>query len=148
MTIDNSPANSPSATPSSASEPATEPPRPAESRTREYLANERTYLAWMRTATSLMAFGVIIVQIRAFRPPLAAGPGTTWQLGLIFSLVGLVTVFLATQQYFAIRYDIADDSYEPTGRWVILFTIAVTLLGTGVLYYAFSYAPLPASPAP
>lgn len=117
---------------------------PGESRVREYLANERTYLAWMRTAISLLGFSVIIIRIRAFQPPLAPGPGTTWQLGLIFSIVGLITVFLSTQHYLAIRREISEETYEPTGQWVILFSIAVTLLGTGVLYYVFTYAPIPA----
>jgi len=113
-----------------------------ESRVREYLANERTYLAWMRTAISLIGFGVVIVRIRAFQPPLAPGPGTTWQLGLIFAIVGLVTVFLSTQHYFAVRYDIANDTYQPGGRWVILFSIAATLMGAGIVYYVFTYAPM------
>jgi putative membrane protein len=117
--------------------------QPAESRVREYLANERTYLAWMRTAISLIGFGVVIVRIRAFQPPLAPWPGTTWQLGLIFAIVGLVTVFLSTQHYFAVRHDIADDTYEPSGRWVILFSIAATLVGAGIVYYVFTYAPVP-----
>jgi putative membrane protein len=112
-----------------------------ESRVREYLANERTYLAWMRSAISLLGFGIIIVRIRAFQPPLATGPGTTWQLGLIFSIVGLITVFLSTHHYFAIRQEIADDNYEPTGRWMILFSIIVTLLGAGIIYYVFTYSP-------
>ena len=34
------------------------------SRVRDHLANERTYLAWMRTAISLMGFGVVIVRYR------------------------------------------------------------------------------------
>lgn len=118
-----------------------EPAQPVESRTREYLANERTYLSWMRTAISLMGIGVILARIRAFQPPLSPGPGTTWQLGIIFAVVGLITVFLATQHYLAIRREIADDSYEATGRWVILFSIAVILLGSGIVYYVFAYIP-------
>ncbi|CBN54906.1 MULTISPECIES: YidH family protein [Kamptonema] len=34
------------------------------SRVRDHLANERTYLAWMRTAIALMGFGVAIVRLR------------------------------------------------------------------------------------
>lgn len=123
-------------------QPRSEQPQ-AESRVREYLANERTYLSWMRTAISLMGFGVVITRIRVFQPPLASGPGTTWKLGLIFSIVGLVTVLLSTQHYLAIRRDIADDTYEPGGRWIVLFSIAITLLGTGIIYYVFSYPPSP-----
>ena len=34
------------------------------SRVRDHLANERTYLAWMRSAIALMGFGVVIVRLR------------------------------------------------------------------------------------
>ena len=108
------------------------------SRVRDHLANERTYLAWMRTAIALMGFGVVIIRLRAFHPPLAHHPGNGWKLGLVFSLVGLVTVLLSTQHYFAVRYDIDSDTYEPADRWVILFSLAVLLLGAGVIYFVFS----------
>ena len=31
-----------------------------ESKLREYLANERTYLAWLRTAIAVIAFGFVL----------------------------------------------------------------------------------------
>ena len=106
---------------------------------RDHLANERTYLAWMRSAIALMGFGVLIVRLRILRPPMAPQtPGTGWQLGLVFSLVGLLTVLLSTQHYFAVRRDIDDDTYEPGDRWVILFSLALLLLGAGVIYYVFT----------
>lgn len=113
------------------------------SRVRDHLANERTYLAWMRTSIALMGFGVVIVRLRAFQPPLMTTPGNGWKLGLIFSIVGLVTVMLATQHYFLSRYKIDEDTYEPADGWVIAFSIAVTLLGAGVIYFFFT---LPLNP--
>jgi putative membrane protein len=104
------------------------------SRIRDHLANERTYLAWMRTAIALMGFGVVIIRIRAFHPPEVPRPGYGWKLGLLFSLVGLLTVLLSTQHYFAVRHDIDEDTYEPADRWVILFSLAVLLLGAGIIY--------------
>lgn len=111
------------------------------SRVRDHLANERTYLAWIRTAIAMMGFGVVIVRLRHFQPPLVPHPGTGWKLGLLFSFVGLITVLLSTQHYFAVRYDIDEDTYEPPDRWVLLFSLAVTLLGAGVIYFVFT-APL------
>jgi putative membrane protein len=108
------------------------------SRVREHLSNERTYLAWMRTAIALMGFGVVIVRLRAFHPPLATHPSNSWKLGLLFSIVGLVTVWLSTQHYFVARRDIDEDTYEPADRWVILFSLTVLLLGTGVIYFVFT----------
>lgn len=105
-------------------------------RVREHLANEGTYLAWMRTAIALMGFGVVIVRIQVFHPPLLPNSGNSWKLGLFFSVIGLVMVLLSTQHYFAIRYDIDEDTYKPADRWVILLSLAVLLLGTGVIYFA------------
>lgn len=110
-------------------------------RIRDHLANERTYLSWMRTAIALMGFGIIVVRLRILRPPMLPAPGNGWKLGLAFALIGLLTVWLSTQHYFAVRYDIDADTYQPPDRWVILFSLAISLLGAGVIYYVFA-APL------
>jgi putative membrane protein len=65
-------------------------------------------------------------------------PGYGWKLGLLFSLVGLLTVFLSTWQYFVVRRDIDEDIYEPADRWVVLFSLAVTLLGAGIIYFVLT----------
>ncbi|MBW4471459.1 MAG: DUF202 domain-containing protein [Stenomitos rutilans HA7619-LM2] len=108
-------------------------------RIRDHLANERTYLSWVRSAIALMGFGVLIVRIRLLRPPLAPQPpGNGWRLGLAFAIVGLLTVLLSTQHYFAIRDHIEEDTYETPDRWVILSSLAILLLGAGVVYYVFT----------
>lgn len=108
-------------------------------RIRDHLANERTYLAWMRSGIALMGFGVVIVRLRILQPPLAPQPpGNGWKLGLAFSLVGLLTVLFSTQHYFGVRRDIDEDTYEPADRWVLLSSLSVLLLGAGVLYYVFT----------
>ncbi|MDS3861425.1 DUF202 domain-containing protein [Thermosynechococcaceae cyanobacterium BACA0444] len=111
-------------------------------RIRDHLANERTYLAWMRSAVALMGFGVLIVRLRILRPPLAIQPpGNGWRLGLAFAVVGLLTVLLSMQHYFTVRDDIENDTYEPPDRWVIISSLSIILLGVGVFYYVFA-APL------
>ena len=115
------------------------------SRVRDHLANERTYLAWMRTGISLLGFCVVIVRLRALQPPFVSHLGNSWKLGLLFSLVGLITVLLSTIHYFTVRRDIEEDTYEPTDRWVILFSLAIMLLGSGVIYFVFSTPLNPAS---
>ncbi len=125
---------------STKSEGGTEKLRKANlNRIRDHLANERTYLSWMRSAIALMGFGVLIVRIRLLRPPLAPQPPSNgWKLGLAFSIVGLLTVMLSTLHYFAIRDHIEEDTYEPPDRWVILSSLMIILLGIGVVYYVFS----------
>lgn len=108
------------------------------SRVRDHLANERTYLAWMRSAIALMGFGIVMVRLRNMQSPLVPHPGIGWKVGFLFSLVGLLTVLLSTQHYFSVRRDIDEDTYEPADRWVILFSLAIMLLGAGVIYFVFS----------
>lgn len=107
-------------------------------RIREHLANERTYLAWMRSAISLIGFGLVIVRLRMFQPPLVPSTGVTWKLGLAFAVIGLLTVLLSTQHYYGVRHDIDADTYEPGDRWVALFSLAVLFLGAGIIYYVFT----------
>lgn len=105
-------------------------------RTRDHLANERTYLAWMRSAIALFGFGVLIVRIRLLTPPLAPRPpGTGWRLGIAFSLVGLLMVALSCLHYFGVRRSIEADTYQPPDRWVILSSLVVLALGAGVAWY-------------
>ncbi|HEY9642902.1 MAG TPA: DUF202 domain-containing protein [Coleofasciculaceae cyanobacterium] len=115
------------------------PKKRSSDRVRDHLANERTYLAWMRSAIALMGFGVLIVRLRLLRPPMAPQPpGAGWKLGLAFSMVGMLTVLLSTQHYFAVRYDIDEDNYEPADRWILLSSLAILTLGAGVIYYVFT----------
>jgi putative membrane protein len=110
-------------------------------RVRDHLANERTYLAWMRMAISLLGVGVIVVRLRILRPPMLPAPGNGWRLGLAFSVIGMLTVWLSTHHYFAVRHDIDTDTFDPPDRWVILFSLAITFIGAAVIYYVFA-APL------
>ena len=114
-------------------------PKPAQpSKVQAHLANERTYLAWMRTAIALMGFGVVIVRLRLIHPPLLPHTGISWKLGLMFSLFGLLTVFLSTRHYFSVCTQIEQENYKPTDRWIIIFSLAIALLGAGIIYFIFT----------
>lgn len=118
-----------------------QPKPPLPSRIQAHLANERTYLAWMRTAIALMGFGVVIVRLRLIHPPLLPHTGISWKLGLMFSLFGLLTVLISTRHYFSVCTQIEQDNYKPTDRWIIIFSLAIALLGAGIIYFIFT-APL------
>ena len=110
-------------------------------RVRDHLANERTYLSWMRMAIALLGVGVIVVRLRILKPPMMPSVGNGWKLGLAFAVIGMLTVWLSTYHYFAVRHDIDTDTFDPPDRWVVLFSLAITLIGAGVIFYVFA-APL------
>ncbi len=105
------------------------------SRVRDHLANERTYLAWMRTAVALMGFGVVILRLRYLIPPQVPRTGQGWKLGLMFAVIGLLTVLLSTLHYFSVCNAIDEDNYEPARWWVVIFSVCIALIGSGVLYF-------------
>jgi putative membrane protein len=43
-------------------------PEPDNKYVRDHLANERTYLAWIRTGIATMGFGVVIAKLRFILP--------------------------------------------------------------------------------
>ena len=108
------------------------------SRVRDHLANERTYLAWMRTAVALMGFGVVILRLRYLIPPQVPHTGQGWKLGLMFAVIGLLTVLLSTVHYFSVCNVIDADNYQPARLWVVIFSLSIALIGSGVLYFLFT----------
>ncbi len=110
-------------------------------RTRDHLANERTYLAWIRTAIALMGFGVVIVRLRTVAPPVHS-TGQGWRLGLLFDVVGLLMVVFATTHYFNVLNSIEKEIFEPKKRGILLCSLVIVLVGAAVIFYLLSNEPI------
>jgi putative membrane protein len=66
---------------------------------RTWLAHERTLMAWVRTATSMIGFGFTIYkffQLEAVRRSSHPGVITPRRFAIIMISIGLITLFLAT----------------------------------------------------
>lgn len=100
----------------------------------DHLANERTYMSWMRTAITLMGFGVFILRFRADQSLDWSKENDELKLGFIFAITGILTVFLSTKHYFTIRKRILQNNYKPSRRTVIFLSTIMTLLGIGIIY--------------
>ena len=89
------------------------------------LANERTFLAWLRTGLALMAGAVAIVQLI---PPFWF-EGARTVLGVMLAVIGLVVVLLAYLRWAAAER--AMRTSQPLGYSVSLpvLTIALGLIG-------------------
>jgi len=77
---------------------------------RDHLANERTFLAWVRTSVSLLGFGVLIAKLRFLGISPHAGERST-VLGLAFATVGLLTLLFAAWHYDRTRRRIDGDDF-------------------------------------
>ncbi|NJN20665.1 MAG: DUF202 domain-containing protein [Leptolyngbya sp. RL_3_1] len=109
-------------------------------RQREHQANERTFLAWLRTSVALVGFGFAIARFGIFlrqmkvvveQPPFESiHPLFNSQvLGISLVMLGVVVIGLAGWRYNTTFWQIERGNYRPN-RWMVgAMTVVVMLLG-------------------
>ena len=102
----------------------------------EHLANERTMLAWIRTAIAVMTFGVGINRFSLFLVEFGHNvPGGRTvnvhaeQLGVGMVGLGLLVMLGGTWHYIHVAKSIDAETYRPARIGIILTTLAVLMLG-------------------
>ena len=114
--------------------------QPKNLRQREHQANERTFLAWLRTSISLIGFGLAIARFGLFLQQSQANitPDSLGRnllldshlLGIVLIVVGVIIVALAAFRYNQVYWQIEHLNYRPN-RWIIwVVTGLIMLLGT------------------
>ncbi len=120
----------------------------------DHAANERTFLAWVRTAIAVMAFGFVIERfdlfLKVIAPQTAQGQvsphGQIFAnvAGLAFIAIGVAMIVIAGLRFVRTAKDIDSDNEVPgTGeRFDIGLAVLIGLLGVSLFLY-LSRAVLP-----
>ena len=108
-------------------------------------ANERTYLAWMRTALALIAFGFLLERfdmlVRYFAKGISDGKMTMnlphgREAGLILSALGLLIMLLSTIRFVTTTRLLKSEKQEVYATRSVLITGTIfILLALFVLLY-------------
>ena len=113
----------------------------------DHAANERTFLAWVRTAIAVMAFGFLVEKFDLFlelaAPNLSrrtlSGLGQTFGniAGLSLIVLGTVMVAVAVVRFIiTARYIDSDEVHAGTGSRVdIALAVLMVLLGVALFLY-------------
>jgi putative membrane protein len=121
----------------------------------DHAANERTFLAWVRTAIAVMAFGFLIERFDLFlkfaAPQLAQqqiaphGQAFANAAGLAFIGIGVAMIVLAGIRFIKTAKDIEseDDVPSPGEHFDVALAVLLGLLGVALFLY-MSRAVLPA----
>ena len=117
------------------------------SRYSDHAANERTYLAWVRTAIAVMAFGFLVEKFDLFlevaarslagRPPSGLNQAVGDGAGLLLILLGGAMIVVATLRFRQVGRDIDVAEIRPArGNLLDIVLIGLLLaLGTALFTY-------------
>jgi len=120
---------------------------PSDKKATEYLANERTFLAWIRTCVAVISLGFVIARFGVWLRELAARLDPKIEVGNTkFSLLvgvammafGSVLALLAAWRYHSINRAIDRGEFQVDRGLVILVTFSVALLGAAMIAYLLS----------
>ena len=111
-------------------------------RARDHLANERTFLAWVRTGVAIVVFGfaigrfaIAMRQLTAFQGHALRTAGLSVWMGLSSILAGVVMVIAGLMRYRHTRVQLDEGKFEPAGFVVDLVTILTVLFGLALAGY-------------
>lgn len=97
----------------------------------DHFANERTFLAWVRTGIALIAFGFVVAKFAIFlqilKDSTRIGSGTVIY-GEIMILLGAMTIIYGTYSYVISDRQIGKDNYKPRIRDNIIFSALVIII--------------------
>jgi putative membrane protein len=119
----------------------------------DHMANERTYLAWIRTSLGIMAFGFVVEKfsffIKQFSVFLGENPATVAQntsplfgyssiFGILLVAFGAALSLLSYIQYRKVTRQIEQGSYQQTMLLASVLMMAVFLTGIFLVAYLIS----------
>jgi inner membrane protein YidH len=111
-------------------------------RARDHLANERTFLAWVRTGVATIIFGFAIgrfsIALREFLK-LQGHPSTTsgvtaW-FGMISIIGGVLLILAGLARYRQTRVQIDSNTFEPAGFVIDIVSYLLGLFGLALAAY-------------
>lgn len=105
----------------------------ADSRARTHLANERTFLAWLRTGLSLVALGIAVAHF--LDPERLAFLSFALVLGVVLVSSGTLLAAAGGWRFIQARDQIEAGTYRPDASVVVLSVLLVAAAGVAALAY-------------
>jgi putative membrane protein len=118
------------------------------------MANERTFLAWIRTSIAIMAFGFVVEKFGLFvrqfsyylsqtggfpKTAFPAGGIQQWGysavLGVMLVGLGAVLGVLAFIRYKKVERQIEEDTYQPLRTLDVMLMLSVLIIGFFLVLY-------------
>jgi len=114
-----------------------------------HMANERTFLAWIRTSIGIMAFGFVVEKFALFIDKLSyflgkghipdvphhSSLGYSSIFGIMLVAMGALMGALSFVRYKKVEREIDDDTYQPSLLLDIMVTMGMLAIGIFLVFY-------------
>jgi putative membrane protein len=110
----------------------------------DHLANERTFLAWIRTSIALMGLGFVVVKFSLFirqmslavtGHPLTAVKGSSGVIGICLVAIGAFFALISYLRYERIKMQIINQAFCPSSKLLLGLTAGLICASLLLLYY-------------
>lgn len=111
----------------------------------DHLANERTFLAWIRTSIAIMGFGFVVVKFALFikqislvltnKQTVLPGKGYSTQIGVLLVAVGVFMAMYSYLRYRTTEKQLLNKAYKPSVLPALLLTLGILIIGTLLVIY-------------
>ncbi len=115
----------------------------------DHLANERTFLAWMRTSVGIMAFGFVVVKFSLFvkqislilgKTNIIQNRGYSAIVGIVLVAVGAVTSILSYIRYKQTEKQLREGNYHHSSLLITVLTAFIFLVSVLLIAYLIDTA--------
>jgi putative membrane protein len=110
----------------------------------DHLANERTLLAWVRTAIGIMAFGFVVVKFSLFvkqisialgKPDMVHQYGYSAPIGILLVGVGTLCLLLSLLRYRRTERQLNGNTYHQSSVILYLIIGLILVLSLFLIFY-------------
>lgn len=110
----------------------------------DHLANERTFLAWIRTSIALMGFGFVVVKFTLFVRQLSlavtgrqisAPKGFSGAIGMGLVAIGALTALIGYLRFKRIETQLQNAAFYPQSKLLLYVTCGIIAVSLVLLYY-------------
>ncbi|HEX4440420.1 MAG TPA: DUF202 domain-containing protein [Thermoanaerobaculia bacterium] len=115
-------------------------PIPNAAKGQEYLANERTFLAWIRTSIAVISLGFVVARFslwlqqmtQASHAPAPRLHGVSLPMGEVLMIFGGSLSVLAAWRYHVVNRQIEEDRVSADRGLIVLVTVVVAILAVAM----------------
>ena len=96
----------------------------------QHLANERTFLAWIRTAIAIIGVGFLVTNLHfTMRSSLSSmGDLLANLIGITSVGVGIITIIMATVVYFKKITTINEQTFTASKKYIITLSVLIVVI--------------------